>query len=146
MATCNDCLELLEHDQWQAKVIKRDILPLVLSTKHCSLCRFLCNFFEIPIDSILNRKAWPSAEQIGLTDDERGSLGLHRPGHRLEHFVGFRVIGAKSPVRRIWGELTLKGPGRAFPSPDSATLPLGKSSTYMDSETTLGVCMNSAGM
>jgi hypothetical protein len=101
-------------------MIKRDIIPLVLSCENCSLCRFLCSIFEIPIDSIRNGTVWPSVE--------------------------FRVTSYKESPGRIRGELTLKGPGRRFSSPKSASLPLGKSSTYGGSETTLGFLMNSAGI
>jgi hypothetical protein len=144
MTTCNDCLELLEPTQWGATV-KRDLFPLVLSTRHCSLCLFLCKFFEIPIDSIRNGKVWPSVEDVGTSSDERGSLGLHQPGQKLEHFVEFTVAGAKHPVRWILGYCVLRGPGRRIPSPDAARLPLGKNCDYRDSQNRLGICLNTTG-
>lgn len=140
MATCNHCLKLLEHDQ----LVERDILPLVLSTSQCSLCLFLCKFFEIPIDSIRNGKVWPSVEDVGTTD-KIGSLGLHQPGQKLEHFVRFIAIGSQGLVRHISGDLVLRGPGRRLPSPNSASLPLGTSSTYNDSQSRLGILLKSTG-
>jgi hypothetical protein len=127
------------------KEVERDISPLVLSSRHCSLCLFLCKFFEIPIDSIRNGKVWPSVEDVGTFIYEKERLGLHQSGQKLEHFVKFKVVGAQSPVRLILGDCVLRGPGRRFPSPGSTTLPLGKNCDYSDSQSRLGICLNTIG-
>lgn len=146
MAICNDCLELLEHDHWQAKMTNREIVPLVQSCKHCSFCRFLCGFFEIPIDSIRNGTEWPSIEQMWSTDNQNTSP--QPPGFRFERLVGFKVtIDCENSLRSILGELIPKGPFRSLSKPRPASLPLGwDSANYRDSDNTLGICTNSAGM
>jgi hypothetical protein len=147
MAICDDCLGLLEHDQWHAETSNREIGPLALSCKHCSLCRFLCEFFEILIDSIRNGTVWPSAEQIASCriGDKRA---LHpRTGEKLEVFVEFKVIGNKNSLLRVLGRMIPKGRSHYYPAAsESVCLPLGKSSTYNKSDTTLGVCINTSGM
>jgi len=150
MAICSDCLGLLEHHQRIAETSRREIRHLVQSSKHCPLCRYLCSFFEIPIDAIRNETTttvWPSAEQIAACsiDDQRAL----RPqtGKKLDIWVEFKVLGDKNSLLRIWARMIPKGRSYYYPAaPDSVCLPLGKSSTYHESDTTLGVCINTSGM
>ena len=146
MAMCKDCLALLEHSEWGAKVVNRELLPLAQSTDRCPLCRHLCDFFEIPVESIRKGAVWPSMEEMRSTDN--ADISPQPPGHVLERFVAFKVIwDREKDLRRILAELIPRGSRALHPGPREAHLPLSwDSANYRDSSSTLGVCMNSAGM
>ncbi len=147
MPICKECLKLLEHHGREETVVERDLTPLALLAKRCTLCFLMCKFFQIPVDSIRNGKVWPTVEDVtSQSNDELGSLGLHRPGRKLKHFVKFKVAGTQDPVRELVGDVLLRGPGQSFPSPDSVGLPLRASNPYRESQSTLGICLKSTGM
>ncbi len=83
MTVCTDCLKL--GDENGPTSITRDIVPLALSSKRCSLCRFLCSFFEIPVESIRDGTHMAFRGATWLSNDARRSLGLHQPGLKLKH-------------------------------------------------------------
>ncbi|KAN0119298.1 HET domain containing protein [Hyaloscypha variabilis] len=132
MAICNDCVILLEESEW----VHRELLPLARSTDRCQLCCHMCNFFEIPVDLIRKGAVWPSTEE------------MRPPGHVLERLAVFKVMwDRETDLRRITAELRPRGsPARFPPGPRNAHLPLSwDTGNYLNSDSTLGVCMNLAG-
>jgi hypothetical protein len=143
MAICNDCVTLLEESEW----VHRELLPLARSTDRCQLCRHMCNFFEIPVDLIRKGAVWPSMEEMRSRDNANRSP--QPPGHVLERLVVFKVMwDRETDLRRITAELRPRGSRARFPpGPRNAHLPLSwDTGNYLNSDSTLGVCMNSAGM
>lgn len=150
MALCKSCTSLLQKaSYWKPERIKWDIDALVQSCQRCPLCRYLCDFFKIPIYDIRVGDQWPYPEQIIKSWRE-----IENPNHpwctrkKLEYTLEFRIWAYE--YQRIEGSLIpknfyLKGTNEYYPEPVERPLPLG-TGDYRDSQGVLGVQVQNGGM
>ena len=142
MSICQDCVHLLEGD----RSITQDLPGLVESCKDCFFCRYLCDFYRIPIPAISNGSEWPTMEQTKNYDNR--DINPQPPDFKWERKVKFWVnLDRKGGLRRIRADLVPQGPFRSAPEPRSASLPLGLAGAdYDKGQHALGVYLSSIGM
>ena len=144
MAICNDCRDLLGYDQQHQSKFDREIVSLMQSYRRCSFCRFFCDFFEIPVESICDDGLeWPTMEQ--MSSFNRRDATPPPPGITSECFVRLKRGSIyETSLGYVTGALISKGPSRSYSHLTEAKLPLGlDGAIYSDSIYKLGICMDS---